>query len=122
MVLVLGRRLLHINMHEADEHGAVPASASRGAASHISIVRSLLLPEIFNRAVQKRFCEEHVVAWGWVFFWSGVLFVETEALPQEEFCGNSQGGGRLPACTQRAGVRSFPGVAPKGLCLCVLAN
>lgn len=53
-------------MHETDERGAVPVCASQEPASHICITRSVLLPEVFNRAVQKWFCAKRVVAW--VFF------------------------------------------------------
>ena len=110
-VLVLGRRLLHINMHETDERGAVPVCASREAALHIYIIRSVLLPETFNRAVQKWFCKTHCCLG---FFWPRVLFVETEDLPQKG-AGNSQGGRRLPVCTHRLGMSSFTGASPKGL-------
>lgn len=83
--------------------------ASRGAALHIYIACTALLPEMFNGAVQKCFCAKH-----FFFFFSGMLFVETEALPQKcaESPGNSPGGRRKTALTQRAGTST--GAHPRG--------
>lgn len=107
-VLVLGCRPLHINMHETDERGAVPAE-ELPCTSISPALRSCLrcLMELSrNVSVQNTFF--------FFSFFSGVLFVETETLPQKcaESPGNSPGGRRKTALTQRAGTST--GAHPRG--------